>query len=402
VKILYICHRFPFPPNRGGKIRPFNVIKHLHQNHEVTVASVTQTAREEREAQGLAPYCSRYLSARVDAFQQVPRILTHIPTQEPASMGYFYSRALERQIAAFLRQTPVDLIMVHCSSVAPYVASVTGIPKILDFGDMDSQKWFDYSRRRAFPLNVGYWIEGRKLMRSEVRLSQQFDVCTTTTKAELEILRSYGACAETDWYPNGIDGEYFKPGGELHDPNLITFLGRMDYYPNRECMLDFCRNTLPLIRMCNPKARLQIVGADPSFEIKRLGELPGVTVTGSVSDVRPYLHRSAVMVAPLNIAHGTQNKVLEAMAAGVPVVCSELCAHGVDATPGKHLITARNPHEYNEAINYLMTDPDARRRLSQAAREHVLQAHPWGASMRRLDGIVDRCLTRYWQEKKVS
>jgi hypothetical protein len=167
----------------------------------------------------------------------------------------------------------------------------------------------------------------------------------------------------------------------------------MDYYPNQECMFEFCARTLPRIRSRRPNLRLLIVGAEPSPAVRRLGELPGVTVTGSVPDVRPYLQRSALMIAPLNIARGTQNKILEAMAQGVPVVASEIAARGVDATAGEHLLAARSEAECEHAILSILDHPSERARLAAAGRERMLSHHAWSRSMTRLDGIIDRCLT---------
>jgi len=153
-------------------------------------------------------------------------------------------------------------------------------------------------------------------------------MCTATTRAEWETLEGYRTGVATDWFPNGVDSTYFTPLAGPYDANTICFVGRMDYYPNQQCMFDFCANVLPLVRARRPEAKLLIVGAEPSRAVKRLGNLPGVTVTGSVADVRPYLGRSALMLAPLNIARGTQNKILEAMASGVPVVASRVAAEG--------------------------------------------------------------------------
>ncbi len=153
----------------------------------------------------------------------------------------------------------------------------------------------------------------------------------------------------TDWFPNGVDGEYFAPSDEHYDPDTIAFVGRMDYYPNQECMFDFCATTLPLLRARRPGLKLLIVGADPSPAVRRLERHAGVTVTGSVPDVRPYLRRSALMVAPLNIARGTQNKILEAMAMGIPVVTSRIAAGGVDASAPEHFLVASAPDEYTQA-----------------------------------------------------
>jgi sugar transferase (PEP-CTERM/EpsH1 system associated) len=392
MRILYLCHRFPFPPKRGGKIRPFNMIKHLAARHQVTVGSLVRSRDEAIEGAGIAPYCQRYEMSLVRNPAQVARMLLRVPTPTPSSMGYFYSPALARRVREWLASERFDLIFVHCSSVAQYVAGVHGTPKILDFGDMDSQKWLEYSRYKPFPLAAGYWLEGRKLAREERRLASRFDLCTATTRAEWETLEGYRTGVETDWFPNGVDSVYFSPTAEQYDADTICFVGRMDYYPNQECMFDFCARTFPLVRARRPDAKLLIVGADPSPAVRKLGELPGVTVTGSVPDVRPHLQKSALMVAPLNIARGTQNKILEAMASGVPVVVSDVAAGGVDAVAGEHFAVASSPEEYARAILRILGDVAERRRLAIAGRERMLSHHAWDRSMQRLDRIIDRCL----------
>ncbi len=394
MKILYVCHRFPFPPKRGGKIRPFNMIRHLSRQHDVTVASLARSDDEANEGQGIAPHCAHYEIGRVYAVVQTLRMMARLPTLAPSSMGFFYSPSLARRVTGLLREQRFDLIFVHCSSVAQYVEHVRDIPKILDFGDMDSQKWLEYARYKPFPFALGYHLEAKKLERAEKRLSRRFDMCTTTTRAEWETLESFGTGAASDWFPNGVDSEYFVPSDEPYDPDTITFVGRMDYYPNQDCMFDFCARTLPRLQAGRPALKLVIVGADPSSAVKRLGKLPGVTVTGSVPDVRPFLRRAALMVAPLNIARGTQNKILEAMAAGTPVVTSRVAAGGVDASSPEHFLVASTPEEYTAMILRIIDDPAERARLSAAGRARMLSHHAWGESMKRLDGIIERCLSQ--------
>lgn len=392
MNVLFVCHRVPYPPKRGGKIRPFNMIRHLSENHEVTVASLARSDEEAREGEGIAPHCARFEMAQVSDLVQTARMVARLPTPVPSSMGFFYSPELARRIRELLRTTRFDLIFVHCSSVAQYVADVRGIPKILDFGDMDSQKWLEYAHYKPFPLSLGYWLEGTKMLREEKRLAARFDLCTATTRAEWETLKGYGVDVPSDWFPNGVDADFFAPDETSYDPDTISFIGRMDYYPNQECMADFCAKTLPLLREKCPNIKLTIVGADPSPAVRKLGELPGVTVTGSVPDVRPYVRASAAMVAPLNIARGTQNKILEAMAMGVPVVTSTAAAGGVDAQDVEHFLVADTPSGYARAILRILDDPAERRRLAVAGRERMLTNHAWPNSMRRLDGIIERCL----------
>lgn len=392
MKILYVCHRFPFPPKRGGKIRPFNMIKHLSDSHQVTVASLARSPAEAAEGTGIGEFCHDFHVAAVKNKMQVARMIARLPTSIPSSMGYFYSSTLARTVRKLLRETRFDLILVHCSSVAQYVAYVDHIPKILDFGDMDSQKWLEYANYKSFPLSAGYWLEGTKLVWEEKRLAKRFDYCTATTRAEWETLRSYGVDTPNDWFPNGVDSQFFAPSAAPYDRDTISFVGRMDYYPNQECMFEFCRTVFPLLRHARPTLKLSIVGADPSPQVRQLAELPGVSVTGSVPDVRPHVQRSALMVAPLNIARGTQNKILEAMAMGVPVVTSRIAAGGVDAVEGEHFLVASTPSEYRDAILHLLDDDSERNRLAQAGRARVLSHHAWPMSMRRLDSIIGRCM----------
>src|ERR1043166_1941874 len=388
MKILYVCHRFPFPPNRGGKIRPFNMIKHLAQQHEVHVCSLARSEAEAEEGKGLAEHCAHTECVTVKEPWQTLRMNARLPAPTPSSMGYFYSRDLYRRVRGLHADHRYELIFVHCSSMAQYAANIEDAAKILDFGDMDSQKWLEYAHYKPFPISVGYWWEGTKLQLEERRLAYQFDICTATTRAEVATLVGLAPGIASSWFSNGVDHEFFSPDGEDYDSDVISFIGRMDYYPNQECMLRFCKEVLPSVRSQRPSVKLFIVGADPMPAIKKLGELPGVTVTGSVPDVRPFVRRSVAMVAPLAIARGTQNKILEAMAMGVPVITTSLAANGVDVVKDEHLLVADDPASCTHAILKLMQDRSERFRLSKAGRARVMSHHHWPNSMQRLDSIL--------------
>jgi polysaccharide biosynthesis protein PslH len=395
MKILFICHRFPYPPKRGGKIRPFNIIRHLARSHQVTVCSLARSDAEAEEAQSIAPFCHDFHVARVDERLQWARMIATLPTPLTASGAYFHSTRLARTIRRLLAATRFDLVFVHCSSVAHYVQHLRGVPKILDFGDMDSHKWLEYAQHRPLPLAAGYWWEGQRVLAAEKRFARRFTLCTATTRAEWQTLVGYGIDTPSDWFPNGVDSEFFKPSDTPHDPDTIAFIGRMDYYPNQQAMRWFVAEVLPLLQQARPATRLAIVGADPPASIRALAERPGVSVTGSVPDVRPHVTRAALTVAPLAIARGTQNKILEAMAMGVPVVASRIAAGGVDAVGGEHLLTATTAPEFRDAILRVLADPAERRRLAAAGRVRVLSHHSWPASMHRLDAIIERCVGSY-------
>lgn len=393
MNILFVCHRFPYPPTRGGKIRPFNIIRHLHdKGHKVWVASIGRSAEELDAGAGIRDHCQAYVGEWIGNGAAILQMVLRLPVRTPSSMGYFYSRRLRDKIDEILNANRIDLIIAHCSSVAQYVEHVNDIPAILDFGDMDSQKWLMYSKFRAWPLTWGYWYEGKKLEREEKRLSGLFDCCTCTTRAELETLDSYESARSTSWFPNGVDFEYFRPFESAYDPDKICFVGRMDYYPNQKAALEFCAKIFPLIRARRETAEFVIVGASPPAHIRALSSISGVTVTGSVDDVRPYVQNAALTVAPIDIARGTQNKIIESMAMGVPVVSSNAASRGVDAEAGVHILVADTPEGYAGEILRVLGDSEFRQRLADQALHRVRDRHSWAQSMKRLDAIIERTL----------
>jgi sugar transferase (PEP-CTERM/EpsH1 system associated) len=386
MKILFLCHRYPGSPLCGGRVRPFHTIKYFAAlGHQVTVVSTVRSVQQESDGGELRECCAAVLVERIPPAVSAWNVARHLPLAVPSSMRFFYSSRLQARVDEVLREDSFDLIFVHCSSVAQYVENVRGIPKVLDFGDMDSQKWLEYAAVRRFPLSLGFRLEGVKLRAAEIALARKFDYCTCTTEAELKVLRSYGIPVRSGWFPNGVDGDYFRPQEGPYERNRICFIGRMDYYPNQQAMIDFCSRILPLLRVRRPDFRLFIVGANPSHSVRRLARLPGVAVTGEVADVRPYVLGCLATIAPLAIARGTQNKILESMAMGVPVIASRRAAAGVDAVPGRDLLVAERPQEYCDVILRLAEDPGERERLARAGRARVLSHHDWRKS---LDGLT--------------
>jgi hypothetical protein len=394
MRILFLAHRFPYPPTFGSKVRAFNMIRHLAQSHEVTVMAPVRSATEADEARGMSAHCAAYRAFPVASWAQLAKVALTLPTSMSASEAYFHSGAMKAAIARHVAAGAVDMIVVHCSSVGRLVEDVP-LPKLIDFCDVDSRKWLDYTAFKPFPLTVGYRWEGWRMTAAERRLARKFDAVTVATAGELATMRDLGMAARGDWFPNGVDTEFFTPGGEPYEPETITFVGRMDYFPNERCMVDFCRDVWPRLRARRPGARLQIVGAAPTPPVQALARIDGVTVTGAVPDVRPFVRRSALTIAPLSIARGTQNKVLESMAMGVPVVCSTLAAAGVEAEPGLHLRVAHAPDEWVTEIETLIAHPLRRAALAEAGLSRVYSHHTWPRAMQRLDAIVERCVTAH-------
>ena len=392
MRILFLCHRFPYPPTFGSKVRAFNVIKHLAREHEVTVLSLARSATEAEEAKGIAAFCSEYRVHRVHNVVQAAKLAVTLPSHVTASEAFFHSSALQRDIDRCMASRSFDFIFAHCSAVGRYVERVQGVPKLMDFCDVDSRKWLDYVAHKPWPLTLGYRWEAQRMAAAERRMAQRFEQVTVATPGEVQTLAQGGVRERVDWFANGVDFYYFRPSETPHDPNLISFVGRMDYFPNEQAMVDFCAEVWPKLRRARPALKLTIVGAAPTAKVMNLGRLDGVTVTGSVPDVRPFVQSSALTIAPLKIARGTQNKILEAMAMRVPVICSTIAANGVDAVAGEHLLSADDPGETCDTVLRVLGDPIERERLAGAGHARVLSHHAWPSAMSRLDSIVERCV----------
>ena len=390
MKILFLCHRMPYPPKRGGKIRPFNMIRHLARSHEVTVATLARTAQERSDGEELRRHCDDLVVGHLSGPGGWARFAFFGLTGRPATFGYFYSPSLYRQVQRLLGSRAFDAILVHCSSMGPYVANHSGSRKVMDFGDADSEKWLEYARSAPVPVSWAFRAEGNRVRRAERRLGDQFDAGSVNAPREREVLATYVRTPITV-IPNGVDLEYFQPSrasGPGYIPNRILFTGNMSYRPNVEAVRHFVADMLPGIRREIPDAQLYIVGMDPSPAVRRLGDSDGVVVTGRVEDIRPYFDSAAVAIAPLRVARGLQNKVLEAMAMRVPVVASPAAFAGITAVAGSDLLVAEKPEEFSRAVVTLLRDSAARERFAAAGLACVKTNHNWSQLLERLEDLV--------------
>jgi sugar transferase (PEP-CTERM/EpsH1 system associated) len=390
MKILFLCHRLPYPPKRGGKIRPFNMIRHLAVSHEVTVATLARTDEELAAAPELKRYCHDLHVARISKWAGWARFGLYGMSMAPATFGYFYSPGLRRTVRQLLDTQGFDAIVVHCSSMGPYVAGHRGCRKVMDFGDADSEKWLEYGRTSPFPLSLAFRLEGRKVRRYEAWLGKEFDACSVNAQREREVLAAY-VRSPISVIPNGVDLEYFEPArssGRGHVPNRLVFTGNMSYRPNVDAVQHLVTAVLPRMRREIPQVQLHIVGMDPAPAVRRLADGDRVVVTGQVPDVRPHFNSAAVAVAPLRVARGLQNKVLEAMAMRVPVVASPAAFAGISAVAGRDLLVAADPEEFSRAVVTLLRDPAARERYAAAGRTCVETNHNWSRLLQRLEHLV--------------
>ena len=389
MNVLFLCHRLPFPPKRGGKIRPFNMIRRLSRQHRVTVATVARSRDEIREGEGLRQHCHELHVGLVTGGAAWSRFALSAPSLYPSTFAYFYSPGLWRTVRGLLARQRFDAIMVHSSSMGPYVADHTGCRKVMDFGDADSEKWLEYARRTPVPLSFGFRWEGYRVRRWERTLGRRFDACSVISAQERDVLAGH-VDRPIAVIPNGVDLEYFqpRPGAAAPHARRIVFTGNMSYAPNVDAVRYLASDVLPRLRRQVPDVELFIVGMEPSPAVRRLADAGRVVVTGRVDDVRPFLESAAVSVAPLRVARGLQNKVLEAMAMRVPVVASPAAARGIDAMPDRDLVVADDADGFARAVADLLGDPARRERFAEAGRVCVSTNHHWDRLLGRLDDLL--------------
>ena len=401
MNILLVCHRFPYPPNRGGKIRPFHMIQHLARRHRVVVATLAHSHDELQQGTGLANHCDEIVAEVLPSSARWLRAVQALPTLTPSSARYFWSPRLLHRILETSRRIAFDAIIVHCAFVAHYVRNVPARLRVLDYGDLDSRKWADYSLYRRFPWSAGYALEAAKLQRVERQLAAEFDHCTVTAHGEFESYSELGVATPCTVIPNGVDADYFhiSAPSPRRQPTIV-FLGRMDYFPNVAGCIDFARNIFPLVRKHIPDAQFRIVGSNPVGKIRALANVQGIAVTGFVSDVRPHVEDATVAIAPLAIARGTQNKVLECMAMGLPIVTSPQVAKGVQAKPERDLLVGETHEQFAHDIVNLMRDASLRQRIAEAGRKQVISAHDWNESMKSLGEMIERYIPSRAESEK--
>jgi sugar transferase (PEP-CTERM/EpsH1 system associated) len=391
VKILYIAHRFPYPPNKGEKIRTFHQIQELSKNHTIHLCAFVDDPDDMPHVSALRKFCASVeVVYRVGSAVSYLRAAIGFLSGLPLSISLFRRRALADKVLRNVTAERFDCIIGSSSSMAQYLSLCSNVPKILDFIDVDSEKWRSYAQCRSFPLSFIYRVEAERLARYENEMAQLCDHCLLVSEEESCILRRRVDGHPVSVISNGVDIEYFVPCGDVRERSqpAIVFTGVMDYFPNVDAVRYFCRDIFPLVLRTMPKAQFNIIGRNPARQVRELGNDANVVVTGTVADVRPYLAGASVSVAPFRLARGVQNKILESMAMGVPVVGTTQAFKGIAATEQNGVRISDDPHSFAEhVVTLLQGDMSLRHEAGLQARRFVERHHRWedqGASLERL------------------
>jgi polysaccharide biosynthesis protein PslH len=397
--LLYLVHRLPYPPNKGDKVRSYHLLKHLTQSHRVFLGTFVDDPADEVYVDTVRAICPDLHVARLSPRMAKLRSLSSLLTGQALSERYYQDAALQAWVNATLASEKIDAIVIFSSVMAQYVPlrSTPGQPPMLvDFVDVDSAKWTQYASQHRWPMSWLYKREGARLLAYEraVAAKAQRSFFVTDNETALFAKLAPECTSQLETICNGVDSDFFSPDPTRPSPFVtpdsqvghipLVFTGAMDYWPNIDAVTWFVSDILPQLRQAWPQLCFYIVGRSPPPAVLALAG-PAVVVTGTVPDVRPYLQHSALVVAPLRVARGIQNKILEAMAMARPVVAATSCVEAIDARSGEELVAASDVSDFVREINALLQDPGRAAAVGQAGRHRVVSSYSWAAHLGRID-----------------
>jgi len=381
---MFIASRFPYPPIRGDQVRAYHFLRLLNLRHDITLVTPISYPLGRRAQEAVACLCKRWIPVPVSRREATWNLNRFVRSSLPLQVLYFCPPILEKTVQKLVREESFDLIHVQLARMAPAVTGIDHIPKVLDFIDALSLNMRRRARLEHWPLRWIFQLEAERMSRYEQELVSSFDLQIISSPADKEAI---GAHESLYVVPNGVNIEDFPYNEDERDDKIIVFTGRMSYFPNAEAAVYFATRVFPIILQEDPDARFLIIGAAPPRTVRRLARLPGIEVTGYVPRIQDYLKRATVAVAPMRAGTGIQNKVLEAMASGTPVVATRYALGGIEAVDGEHLLVAENAEGLAEQVVRLLKDPALRLRLARNARQLVEEKYTWEQAVAMLEEV---------------
>ena len=391
--LLLLTHRIPWPPNKGDKIRSHHLLRYLADRYRVHLATFIDDPADEQHIAALHELCASVHVGRLDPRRARLRALSGLLTGAPLSLPYYRDAELARWVRGVVSEHRIEQALVFSSPMAQYLDGLPSVRRVVDLVDVDSDKWRQYAAVRHQPARWVYAREARRLLAYERSIVAAADAALLVSEEEAALFRQLApeSAAKTVALHNGVDTAFFDPAHRGVSPYPddalpLVFSGAMDYWPNEQAVSWFARHVLPRVREADPRVSFHIVGSRPSRVVQALSQESGIEVTGFVDDIRPWLGHAAMAVAPLKTARGVQNKVLEAMAMGRPVIGTPEALSGITATVGEDVLQADEPEAFADAISAHLVRPD--RRLGERARACVVERYGWEAQLGRLDRLL--------------
>jgi polysaccharide biosynthesis protein PslH len=391
--LLFLAHRAPYPPDRGDRIRSFHILRHLSQRFRVYLGAVVDEPITAETVQALKEVSAAQALVPLSRYGRWAQATWTMARGQSATEGLFRSSALRRQVRAWARDVQFDAIFAFCSSMVQYADApeLKSVPLVVDLVDVDSQKWLDYAAGARSWKRALFKLEAGRVRQVERSLPTRSKAITLVSEAEADLYRSFCPNEKTHAVMNGVNLGYFRPDFAIkrRRPDQCVFVGVLDYRANVESLVWFCREVWPRVLSRKPDAVFSIVGKNPSPSVRLLGQQLGVRLVGPVSDVRQYIAESRFVIAPLLVARGIQNKVLEAMAMGKPVLATPQALEGLVLSPGIHALSADRPEDWVKEIDRLYGDDRLCDDIGTSGRCYVERHHAWSACLSSLDALLD-------------
>lgn len=392
--LLFLCHRIPYPPNKGDKIRSFHWLMSLVKHFRVHLGAFVDDPSDWAHAGRLQRECASTYFAPLRRSKATLGSLSGFLEGAPLTFPYYRDRGMHHWVQERLSRCPIQYIFVFSAAMAQYAQHErwATVRRVIDFVDVDSDKWRQYASTRHWPASWVYRREAERLQVAESKLARVFDASILVSDHEADLFRSLlaGVACRVEAINNGVDIGYFAYDDQRPSPyppsaEPVVFTGAMDYWANVDAVVWFVREIWPLVLEKRPRALFSIVGARPTPDVLALAN-SNVQVSGSVPDVRPYLQHARVVVAPMRIARGIQNKVLEGMAMEKPVVVTSRGFEGLHAVPGRDLLVCDEPEVF--AAQILSLFDGAGSTIGESARRRVAERYDWAYSSQRLMELV--------------
>jgi sugar transferase (PEP-CTERM/EpsH1 system associated) len=392
--LLFLAHRIPYPPNKGDKIRSYNLLKSLARDYRIYLGAFVDDENDWRYEPVLKDICTEVFLLGIRSSLRKLQSCTAFFTGEALSLPYYRNSQMQQWVDSTIQDADISRVFVFSSAMAQYVEKEIYRPlhRVVDFVDVDSDKWQQYSLRKAWPMNRVYRREADKLLEYDRVIASSFDASVFVSEHEAALFKTLAPESEQKitHINNGVDFHYFDPQQNLPNPypenvRVIAFTGAMDYWANVDAVTRFVEHMLPAIQSKDPNVHFYIVGSRPAEKVLALASRAGVHVTGSVKDIRPYILHSDIIVAPMRIARGIQNKVLEAMAMEKPVVATHAAMEGIEPVAGQ--LVCNSEQQFIDSCLDLLSNGD-QHRTGPAGRESILASFNWEQNLLRLESLL--------------
>jgi sugar transferase (PEP-CTERM/EpsH1 system associated) len=393
--LLFLVHRIPFPPNKGDKIRSFNLLKQLSGKYNVYLAGFIDSDEDWQYVEELRKYCSDVYFRPVNKLRSKLSSALSLLSRRSLSVGFYSDRAFGKWVENASRDVNFDAAVAFSSSMTQFLPYdlLKNTVIVADFVDLDSDKWNQYAAEVRWPMSSVFRYEAKALARWETDTVDFVDAVTLVSSAERNLLveRCGNEEGKIEVVRNGVDTQFFDPTLEFANPyepgkRIAVFTGAMDYFANVQGVKWFAEEIWPGVKREIPSAEFWIVGSKPTKEVRALESLDGVVVTGFVEDVRPYLRHSHVVVVPLQLARGVQNKVLEALSMDLPVLATPPALRGLDGSIPDSARSISEADKFAKAtISSLESDKDE---PDGSGRAYVLQNYDWQKNLSEIERIL--------------